>query len=56
MIRKKDVQRKVDGYTKRNAGGFFVADIGERVFVSVMADYFGDYVSVNLFVELPSSQ
>ena len=33
-----------------------VADIVERVFGSVIADYVGDYVSVIYFVELPSSQ
>ena len=33
-----------------------VADKVERVFGSVMADYVGDYVSVNYFVELPTSQ
>ena len=30
----KDVQRKVDGFAKRYAGRFFVADIGERFFFS----------------------
>ena len=53
---RKDVQRKVDGITKSDADGFFVADICERVCGSVMADYVDDYVCVNCFTELYSLQ
>ena len=41
---------------KSDGGGFFAADIGKRGFGLMMAEYVGDYVSVNYFVELPSTQ
>ena len=44
------------GLRKEMQAIFFVADIGERVFGSVMADYVGDYVSVDYFAELSSLQ
>ena len=50
----KDVQRKVDGLTKSDAGRFICRDIGERVFGLVMADCVGDFVGVNYFAKLSS--
>ena len=54
VICKKTFIAKVDVFTKSDAGGYFAADIVERVCGSVMANYVGDYVSVNYFAELPS--
>ena len=41
---------------KRCGRSFLLQILGERVFGSVMADYVGDYVSANYFVELSTSQ
>ena len=56
IIRKKALRLKKMGKWKAMKAVFLPQILGERVFGSVVADYVGDYVIINYFVKLASTQ